>query len=299
MPRARPQQMRWSIWFAFFTLCLLLSSSWMLPAGATEESSIAQQACFYGLVGLVALIFAYRRIRLQWHACLRVAAASILLLGVPSVLGEWARDGISDINRAALFALVPFVVVMVAATRESETGVRRFSIPALIGFGGVLLLLPFSFPTSPRGQIVFGVLLVVVALVGFASEAIYRLLRGFGMIEALAVVSISNAVFLLTCHFVNLPSAESGSGMSSVFSIHSLYNLVELFLLIWLLREMSPMRLAVRYLIVPLFTVLEGFAFLHPPLTIRMGAGLVLLVAGASYLLSSRGGDSDAVLSIR
>lgn len=299
MPRARPQQMRWSIWFAFFTLCLLLSSSWMLPAGATEESSIAQQACFYGLVGLVALIFAYRRIRLQWHACLRVAAASILLLGVPSVLGEWARDGISDINRAALFALVPFVVVMVAATRESETGVRRFSIPALIGFGGVLLLLPFSFPTSPHGQIVFGVLLVVVALVGFASEAIYRLLRGFGMIEALAVVSISNAVFLLTCHVVNLPSAESGSGMSSVFSIHSLYNLVELFLLIWLLREMSPMRLAVRYLIVPLFTVLEGFAFLHPRLTIRMGAGLVLLVAGVSYLLSSRGGDSDAVLSIR
>ncbi|HUZ96625.1 MAG TPA: hypothetical protein VMU57_17120 [Edaphobacter sp.] len=303
---AGPQQTRRSIWIAFFCLCLLLSSSWLLPAGASEESPIAQQGCFYGVVGLVALILAYRRARarLQWRACLQVAAVSILLLGVPAVLGEWARNAISDISRAALFALVPFVVVMVAAARESEPGVRRFSLPALIGFGGVLLLLPFSFPTSPRGQIVFGVLLVVVALGGFASEAIYHLLRGFGTIEALAVVSLSNAAFLIACHFVNLPSAESWSGvswigLSGLLSIHSLYNLVELLLLVWLLREMSPVRLAVRYLIVPLFIVLEGFAFLHPPLTVRMAAGLVLLVAGAAYLLFSRGWDSDAVLSIR
>ncbi|MDW5264351.1 MULTISPECIES: DMT family transporter [Acidobacteriaceae] len=301
MPTARPQQTRWSIWFVFFALCLLLSSSWLLPAGTTDESPITQQACFYSLVGLIALIPAYRRVRarLQWRACLRVAAVSILLLGVPAVLGEWARNGISDINRAALFALVPFVVVMVAAARESEPSVRRFSIPTLIGFGGVLLLLPFSFPTSPRGQIIFGVLLVAIALVGFASESLYRLLRGFGMIEALAVVALSNAVFLIACHLVNLPSAESWSGVSSLLSIHSLYNLVELLLLVWLVREMSPVRLAARYLIVPLFTVLEGFAFLHPPLTVRMAAGLALLIAGAAYLLLSRGWDSDAVLSIR
>lgn len=301
MLTAGPQQTRRSIWFAFFALCLLLSSSWLLPTGATEESPIAQQACFYGAVGLVALIFAYRRLRtrLQWREYLRVATMSILLLGMPAVLGDWARIGISDISRAALFALVPFVVVMVAAVRESPPGVRRFSIPALIGFGGVLLLLPFSFPASPRGQIVFGVLLVAVALVGYASEAIYHLLHGFGTIEALAVVSLSNAVFLLACHVVNLPSAETWSGVSSLISIHSLYNLAELLLLVCLLREMSPVRLATRYLIVPLFTVLEGFAFLHPPLTIRMAAGLLLLVAGAAYLLSSRGWDSDAVLSIR
>ncbi len=302
MPTAGPQQTRRSIWIAFFCLCLLLSSSWLLPAGATEESPIAQQACFYGVLGLLACAFSYRRL---WSRVkrdrlwLQVASMSVLLLGMPAVLGEWARNGISDISRAALFALVPFVVVVVAAVRESEPGVRRFFIPALVGFGGVLLLLPFSFPTSPRGQIVFGVLLVAVALAGFASERIYRLLHGFGTLEALAVVSLSNAAFLIVCHFVNLPSAESWSGVSSLLSIHSLYNLAELLLLVWLLREMSPVRLAVRYLLVPLFIVLEGFAFLHPPLTVRMAAGLILLVAGAAYLLLSRSVDSDAVLSIR
>ena len=303
MPTAGPQQTRWSIWIVFFCLCLLLSSSWLLPAGATEESPIAQQACFYGAVGLLAGTFSFRRlwsrVKRRDRLWLRVAAMSILLLGMPAVLGECARNSISDINRAALFALVPFVVVIVASVRESEPGVRRFSVPALVGFGGVLLLLPFSFPTSLRGQVTFGVLLLGVALAGFASEAIYRLLHGFGTLEALAVVSLSNAAFLIVCHVVNLPSAESWSGVSSLLSIHSLYNLSELLLLIWLLREMSPLRLAVRYLIVPLFIVLEGFAFLHPPLTVRMAAGLILLVAGAAYLLFSRGGDSDAVLSIR
>ncbi len=295
--------MRRSIWVAFGALCLLLASSWLLPATTTEASPIAQQGCFYGIVGLAAWILSYRQLwerlkRREW-LCLRLAGVSVLLLGLPLVLGEWVRDGISDISRAALFALVPFVVVAVATMRELEAGVRRFFAPALAGFGGALLLLPFSFPASLRGRIMFGVLLAAIVLVGFASESIYRLLLGFGTMEALAVVCLSNAAFLAACHFAGLPFAESWNGASTLISIRSLYSLAELLLLVWLLREMSPVRLAARYLVVPLFTVLEGFAFLRPPPTVRMGAGLVLLVGGAACLLFSRGWDSDAVLSIR
>jgi drug/metabolite transporter (DMT)-like permease len=295
--------MKGTIWAAFGALCLLLASSWLLPATTIEASPIAQQSCFYAAVGLVGWGFSYRQLfarlkRREW-LCLRLAGVSVLLLGLPVVLGEWARDGISDISRAALFGLVPFVVVVVAMMREVEPGVRRFFAPALAGFGGALLLLPFNFPASLRGRIMFGVLLVTIVLVGFASESVYRMLRGFGMMEVLVVVCLSNAVFLAACHFAGLPFAESWSSASSLISIHSLYSLVELLLLVWLLREMSPVRLAVRYLVVPLFTVLEGFAFLRPAPTVRMGAGLVLLVGGAAYLLLSRGWDSDAVLSIR
>jgi len=141
--------MRRSIWVAFGALCLLLASSWLLPATTIEASPIAQQCCFYGAVGLAAWILSYRQLwerlkRREW-LCLRLAGVSVLLLGLPLVLGEWVRDGISDISRAALFALVPFVVVAVATMRELEPGVRRFFAPALAGFGGALLLLPFSF----------------------------------------------------------------------------------------------------------------------------------------------------------
>lgn len=301
--KAGDRRMRRTIWIAFGALCVLLSSSWLLPVGAVDASPIAQQVCFYGVVGLAAWMLSHRQLWARWKrrewVCLQLAGLSVLLLGLPTVLGEWVHDGMSDISRAALFALVPFVVVVVAAAREVEPEVRRFFIPALIGFGGALLLLPFNFPMSMRGQAMFGVLLLVIVLVGFASEGIYRLLRGFGMMEALAVVCLSNAVFLAACHFSGLPFAESGNGASALISIHSLYSLVELLILVWLLREMTPARLAARYLVVPLFTVLEGLAFLHPAPTVRMGAGLVLLVFGIGYILFSRGGDSDAVLSIR
>jgi drug/metabolite transporter (DMT)-like permease len=231
---------------------------------------------------------------------LRVAGASVMLLGVPAVVSEWAQGGVPDTSQAALFALVPFVVVAVAMARElapgEEAGVQRFFAPALAGFGGALFLLPFSFPVSARGRTMFGVLLVAVVVVGFASVWIYRLLRGFGMMEAFAVVCLSNALFLGVCALL---FGGSWSGALSLISISSLCYLLELFLLVWLLREMSPVRLATRYLVVPLLAVLEGLVIVRPALTVRMGAGLILLVGGAGYLLLSKSWDSDSTLSIR
>ena len=116
------------------------------------------------------------------------------------------------------------------------------------------------------------------------------------MMEALAVVGLSNALFLAAC---NLLSGGSWSGVLSLISVPSLRYLLELVLLVWLLREMSPVRLAARYLVVPLLAVLEGVAILRPAFTVRMGAGLVLLVGGTGYILLSRRQNSDEALSIR
>jgi drug/metabolite transporter (DMT)-like permease len=300
--------MRWTIWAAFAGLCVLVSSSRLLPAvTADSTSSIAQQSCFYGVVGFIALIIAGRRLlvrikqrKLLW---LQLAGVSILLLGMPAIVSEWARDGLSDITQAALFALVPFLVVVVAMGREptagEDLGVRRFFAPALAGFGGVLLLLPFNLPVSVRGRIMLGVLLVAIVLVGFASEWIYRLLRGFEIMEALAIVCLSNAIFLAACSIAISPAFGSWSGVSSLTSLSALCYLLELLLLIWSFREMPPARLAARFLVVPLLTILEGLAILRPAFTVRMAAGLILLAGGAGYLLLSKSRDSDSVLSIR
>ena len=112
-------------------------------------SSIEQQSCFYAAVGFVASAFScpqlwagWKREKLFW---LRLGGISILVLGLPAVVGEWAGEAMSDVSRAALFALVPFIVVAVAMGSEllsaDEPGVRRFFVPALAGLGGVLLLL--------------------------------------------------------------------------------------------------------------------------------------------------------------
>lgn len=296
---------RWSIWAAFAALCVLVSSSWLLPVGANDgSSSIEKQSCFYGVVGLVALVIAHRRlwIRLrerEWVS-VQLAGVSVMLLGVPVVTREWARGSVPDVTQAALFALVPFVVVAVAMGREpiegEEFGIRRFFAPALAAFGGALFLLNFNFPATFRGRLVFVVLLLAVVMVGFASAWIYRLLRRFGMIEAFAIACLSNALFLVAC---GLFSGESWGGAISLVSLSSLSYLLELILLVWLLREMSPVRLAARYLLVPLLSVMEGMAIWRPALTLRMGAGMLLLAGGVGYILLSRRQNSDAVLSIR
>lgn len=308
MQSIKRPQIGWTIWAAFAGLCLLVSSSRLLPAVAADStSSIAQQSCFYGAVGLIALIIAGRRllvrIKQRKLLLLQLAGVSILLLGMPAVVSEWARDGLSDITQTALFALVPFLVVVVAMAREpiagEDLGVRRFFAPALAGFGGILLLLPFNFPVSVRARVMWGVLLAAIVLVGFASEWIYQLLRGFEMIEAFSIVCLSNALFLAACSVVISPSSGSWSTASSLISLSSLCYLLELFLLIWLLREMPPVRLAARFLVVPLLAILEGLAILRPAFTVRMAAGLLLLTGGAGYLLLSKSRDTDAVLSIR
>jgi len=82
-------------------------------------------------------------------------------------------------------------------------------------------------------------------------------------------------------------------------SIGSLVDLVEVWLIVWLLREMPPVRFAARYLVIPLLTVLESFVLMRPEWTVRMGFGTVLLAAGAGTLLFWKAAEEETVLSLR
>ncbi|MEO6807414.1 MAG: hypothetical protein ABI286_13160 [Edaphobacter sp.] len=137
------------------------------------------------------LVFAGRGIRVRitgWW----LAVAAVGFFGVPIVVAEYVRDSVPAISRSALFAMVPIVVVMVLAageaTADEERGARRFLVPALVGLGGFLLLLPLQFSGSVRGWLMLGVVCVAVTLVGIASVWLYRLLRGVEFADAVAVV---------------------------------------------------------------------------------------------------------------
>jgi prepilin signal peptidase PulO-like enzyme (type II secretory pathway) len=87
--------------------------------------------------------------------------------------------------------------------------------------------------------------------------------------------------------------------MTSVVSITSLVDVVEVLLIVLLLREMPPIRFAARYLVIPLLTILESFVLMRPEWTIRMGFGTALLAAGAGTLLFWKAGEEEIVLSLR
>jgi hypothetical protein len=206
-------------------------------------------------------------------------------------------------SRSALFALVPVVVVMAVASGESgereERSARLFLMPALAGLGGLLLLLPLAFSSSAHGWMMLAVVCAAVVLVGLSSVWLYRLLRGFTLADAIAVVGLANAVFLLVWSAVREEVVWRGDGLASVMSIASLADVIEVLLIAWLLREMPPIRFAARYLVIPLLTVLESYVVMRPDWTVRMGFGTALLAAGGGMLLFLKAGEEETVLSLR
>jgi hypothetical protein len=295
--------MRWTLWIAFVVLCVLSGTSWAIPREMSDGlPPLEQQGVLFGVIGLTALLFGGRRgwSRKMDLRYVRLAAAAMGFFGVPIVVAEYARGSVPAISRSALFAMVPVVVVMVVAAGESaERGARLFLMPALAGLGGLLLLLPLAFSSSARGWMMLAVVCAAVILVGLASVWLYRLLRGVALADALAVVGLANAVFLLVWSAVREEVVWRGNRLASVISIASLTDVVEVLLITWLLREMPPIRFAARYLVISLLTVLESYVVMRPEWTVRMGFGTALLAAGGGMLLFLQGGEEETVLSLR
>jgi hypothetical protein len=298
--------MRWILWIAFAGLCILSGTSWVIPRGTTDElPPLEQQSLIFGVMGIIAFLLAGRTgwSRSLWLRYVRLGAAAVGLFGVPAVVAEYARSSVPSISRSALFAAVPVVVVLgVAAsdtTGREEHGARRFLMPALAGWGGLLLLLPLGFSGTVRGWVMLAIVCAAVVVAGLASVWLYRLLRRLAFAESVAVVGISNAVFLLVWSAACEEILWRGSSLVSVASISSLVDVVEVLLIIWLLREMSPVRFSARYLVIPLLLVLEGYVVMRPEWTVRMGFGTALLAVGAGALLFWKAGQDETGLSLR
>ena len=298
--------MRWQVWALFAALCILSGSSWMIPPSMSEGlPSLEEQALLFVVLGITASLFSWRGMWAGYGGLqlVRTGGAAIAFFGLPIVVVEYAGASVSSITRSALFAMVPVVVGLVVAAGDggttAERGARRSLVPALIGVGGLLLLLPLQFSGSLRGQVMLGLVCAVVVLAGFASVWLYRLFSKIGVMQAIAAVGVANAVFLLVCSAVHEDMVWQWRGLASVVSISSGADLVEVLLIVWLLRAMEPIRFAARYLVIPMVTILESFVFVRPQMTVRIGFGTAFLVAGAGMLLFLKDGEEETVLSLR
>ncbi len=295
--------MRWIDWIAFVLLCSLSATSWAIHDGVADGlPSLERQGILLGVIGVIAALFGGRRVWVRrggWYA--RVSAAAVGLFGLPIVIAEYSRDHVAGNVRGALYAMVPAVVVLVVAagSGSEERGARRFLVPALAGVGGLLLILPLSFSKTVSAWAMLGAICAVVILVGVASVWLYRLLPVGDLAVEFAMVGLANAAFLLAWSAVLEDMVWQVSGLTSVVSVSSLVDVVEVLLIVWLVRVMSPVRFAARYLLIPLLTVVEGFILVRPVLTVRIASGICLLAAGAGILLFFEPQDEEAPLSLR
>jgi hypothetical protein len=293
--------MKRSLWLTFGALCLLSASAWAAePFGVSTLPALERQSLLHFVIGVTALLISDKgsQVRIRREPWARLSVASLGFFGVPALAIEIASGKVSETTRSALFAMVPIVVAVALTASESgaaERDARRSLLPALIGLGGLLLLLPFGFSSSARGNVMIAVICTAVILAGIASVRLYHLLQQFEFNDALAVVCISNAIFLLLCSWDIGAIAFDRSNLLSLLSPSSLVDIAEVLLLVWLLRRMFPIQFAARYLLIPLLTVLEAYILIRPPLTLRIGAGIILLAAGAGTLLFQHSAEEEVV----
>jgi drug/metabolite transporter (DMT)-like permease len=292
-----------SLWLVFAVYCLLSSAAWIVAPFTEGTHFFERQTILFVVVGVGAIVFSGGEsrtlgCRLPW---VRVAVAGVGFWGVPACLIYWVGSGIPSVVISAAFALLPVVVVLVAssggATQDKGEGWGSLA-PALAAFGGVLLLLPVDLPGSVRGQLMLAVACVAVVLVAVSGVWMHRLMQGVAIAETVVIVCFANAVFLLVCGLVERDFA-GGSGLTAMLSLSTCIDLIQIVLVFWLLREMSPVRFAARYLVIPLLTVVEGYVVLRPEVTARMVAGAALLTGGAVWILFSKAPDDEVILSLR
>jgi drug/metabolite transporter (DMT)-like permease len=294
------------VWITFGALCLLSSNAWIAaPVSPSTLPSLQRQGLLYLIIGVGALLICGRKLssRIKNRPWARVAAASLAFFAAPAIAIQLASGYVSEINRSALFAMVPIVVAValsaIEAGEPAERNARRSLAPAIAGLGGLLLLLPLSLTNSARSDLMIALISAAVIIVGIAGIQLYRLLQHFESSDAAAIVCLSNATILLVYAEATGSALWSRSDLLSLISPSSLINITEVLLLLWLLRNLPPIQFAARYLLIPLLTVLEAYALVRPPLTLRIGAGTILLAAGTAMLLLQHAAEDETSLSLR
>jgi hypothetical protein len=232
----------------------------------------------------------------------------VLLLGVPATLAQMALGGVSEITVAALFGLAPVAVVVLVAgfgVGEGEgSGARGLLMPTLVGLAGILLVLPVETPASWREVEFAGIALLGVLTAAAASVWMYRLLRNFSVVEAAVVCGAANTVYFFVAFAASgLGGAGWGAGWGwSALGVEAVkavdFDLPQVVLLLCLMRAVTPVRFAARFLVIPLLTVVEGLALMRPEVSWRVAGGAALAAFGAWRLMTARLRDGEAGLML-
>jgi multidrug transporter EmrE-like cation transporter len=122
-------------------------------------------------------------------------------------------------------------------------------------------------------------------LIAVASIRIHTALQGVPIAIAVAVVGFAGTVALGMCGFALGWPALSVRQLAFEALRCAVFDLPLMGLTLWLAREIAPIRLSARFLLTPLVTVLEGYAFVRGPMELSRIAALVLIAAGAAMLL--------------
>ena len=290
----------------FAVLCAWEGSQWLLPALALDPLPFAWvSAAAFALIAMAAGTLRPKSSGSPGRrAEVRLAAGGALALGVPALLLAAAQRYFAAEVAAAALAGVPVVIVVAAqVTSATDDDAGEALLPAIAGLGGALLLIPVRLPASSNGWTGFALDLLAVLLAGIFSVLVHRTAQALPRTTAVASIAIGNflalvllaaALSLLHLARLGVYTALTAPMFAATLAVEALTALAATFLL----RELPPLALSTRFLIVPLLGAVEAYLLLRPTLSLRALSGAVLMALSATLLLRQSPRKSGSVVPL-
>ncbi len=271
-------------WLLFSSMCVIWGVPYLLIRVAVRDLSPAMLVLSRtALAALLLLPLAAARKELSpllrhWAPLLVFAAIEI---AIPWVLLGAAEQHISSSLTALLIAAVPLVAAVIAATtgtRERLGGIRALGL--LLGVAGVTAIVGVNLDGASVGPIVEVGLVAVCYAVGPAI-----LQRYLAHLPALGVIAASlavTAVAFVPIAALSLPSeTPSATVVASVVGLAVVCTALAFVLFFALIADIGPARATVITYVNPAVAAVLGVVVLDEELTLGMGVGFVLVLAGS------------------
>jgi drug/metabolite transporter (DMT)-like permease len=290
---------------ALLLLCLLWSLGSLridlLPASASVSlPRLQREALPFAWLAITSSLFAAFK-GSKWPQGRHILSAIFFGLGlfvVPALLVFFSNEWISELTRVALFSLVPVFTVVFEPHISGTTGEQRRGalIAALVAVGGTFCIFPAQVPNSIAGAAAFSAIVLAAACSGAANCLAVRAASPFDQMPIATMAAICGATAFAA--FAGLGLLLEGEvwqsyGLGPELAWSAAVGLPGLLLLFWLLPRMSAVRMTTRFVIAPLMATLFGVVLFRPEVSLRALLGLVLVAAGAAWLLIAPDEEPD------
>ncbi len=298
-------------WLSLLALTAMWGTSFALNELALRAFTPAAIVLFRVAVGTVVL---YSFLRLSgvglprhWRDWLPMGVMAVLGNVLPFQLIAWGQQSVTSSVAGVLMAVTPLFVLTLAhffipGDRLTPSRLLGFAL----GFVGVALVIgPESLSHLTHDTAVLGSLAVLAAALSYAVNSVYARRLGATHPTQLAVG------MLIVATLLSLPSTAlegvqiAQPGVGAIIAIALLGTLstgLATVLYFRVIQGPGPTFLSIVNYLVPAWAVAIGVIFLDESLTVAIGAGLVLILAGIAIgevRWSTPRGASDPLLTSR
>ncbi len=270
-------------------LCTLAGSGWILTQAWPSQLGYPFAGCIHFIcVGCVAASIAWRKPRpgLKLARVISLGVAGVCLFVLPAASLHFAAGAVPETSGLVLFCAIPAMTILGVVCFVDDSGRSRgFLLPSVVALGGACLLFPLQMPSSLRQSILFGLVAACCFIVAFAGIWMHRFLAGIGTAEAVALVGFSGAI-VLGLYGVQVGWPVLGGRLIFAELLRGvIFDLPLVWLALWLMREVDPVRLSARFLLVPLISLLEGYAAMRIRPDVKTSLEMTAVLVGSLILL--------------